>query len=282
MAAVPSTELSAHEAARRELGSRLRALRKDAQLTGPQLAELAGVSQAGLSRLENGRFAPKLDDVELIARALKAPKNVEVELKGLASDIRADLVNWRLAHRAGIDRSQDEFGGLEQKAKEIRIFHLAVIPGLIQTPSYARAVLSAVTGQAPETLDDAVDARMRRQEILYDARKTFRFVFMESVLHGGVASKDVMAEQIDRLLTASAIRQVSLGVIPLGTVTPVLAPNGFVIHDDRVVFTETLTAELTLNSPRDVSAYLNAFAEMEQIAVKGKDLRKLLGARLEV
>jgi hypothetical protein len=102
------------------------------------------------------------------------------------------------------------------------------VPGLFQTPEYARVIFDANAEfrEITSTTDAAVDARMRRQAALYDPAKTFRFLVCEAALYHRPCSVEVMAEQLDRLYNLVGQRRIELGVLPFGAQLRRTAPPG--------------------------------------------------------
>ena len=90
---------------------------------------------------------------------------------------------------------------------------------------------------------------------------------------------EVMAGQLDRLLTVLSLPRVRLGIIPAPTAYRV-PTNQFIIFDDRMVQVETVSAELTITQPREIALYAKAFQELSESAVYGQEARELITARL--
>ena len=133
----------------------------------------------------------------------------------------------------------------ERDGPRIRNFEVMVIPGLLQTADYARRrALEAVRllGTDEADVEKTVTARMRRQEALYDAGKTFEFIICESALRCLLCPPQVMAGQLDRLLGISGLGNVTLAIIPPGVELAVAPMVGFLTVDDLTVV-ETFTSQ---------------------------------------
>jgi hypothetical protein len=118
---------------------------------------------------------------------------------------------------------------------------IAVIPGLLQTGPYARSILEQVQAVfGISDVDAAIQARMRRQDVLYDSSKRFEFLMTEAALMFLPCPPEVMLGQLDRLMSL-AMANVTIGIIPFGqlSLTPV---NGFLLLDDYLVV-ETYSGE---------------------------------------
>src|SRR4051794_20689455 len=109
------------------LGAVLARLRHERGLTGQELGSAAGMSQAKISKIENGSAAPKPRDVLQIARALDAPAEVIRQLVDRAESEQDQFGSWRLVGPTPL-RPQEDVAALEAKADEIRMFLAAVAP----------------------------------------------------------------------------------------------------------------------------------------------------------
>jgi hypothetical protein len=203
---------SVHQA-REALGHRLRDIRKDAGLTGRQLALLAGWPNSKVSKIEYGRQTP--------------------------TEAQTYLFRW---------------------------YEPVLVPGILHTAEYAAAVMSRVIDfyGIPDDLPAGVAARMERQQILYRGDHRFHFILAEQALRTTVGSPEVMAGQLDRLHTIVSLPRVSLGVIPARANYQV-PTNQFIMFDDRLVHVESISAELTISQPREISLYAKAFQELTEM-----------------
>ncbi len=161
----------------------------------------------------------------------------------------------------------------------IRGLEVSRVPGLFQTPEYARTIFDANARfrGIPPTTEAAVEARMRRQEALYDPGKQFRFLLCEAALYHRSCAADVMAEQLDRLYNLVGQRRVELGVLPFGTRLRRTAPHAFWIYDERLVIVETISEELWLTGTEDVQLYERAWEWLAESAEYGTVARRLIG-----
>src|ERR1700691_2549735 len=123
------------------LAAILRRLRSDAGLSTHQLREALGWSRSRVTRIERGLIAAVAADVETWADATHAPHGVREELAGLAYQAWNEARSWRASHRHGIAARQREMTQLERSSTTVRHFQPEAIPGLLQSPSYARRVL---------------------------------------------------------------------------------------------------------------------------------------------
>lgn len=137
--------------------------------------------------------------------------------------------------------------GLEyQRTATMRGYEPTVIPGLFQTPDYACYLLlqNSDLKRSPPDTGAAVQARMRRQAVLYEAGKLFRVLIWEGALHAFVGTRDAMAGQLDRLVGLIGMSTVELGIVPLGAPVGITPKHGFWIFDEERVIVETINTEL--------------------------------------
>ena len=227
------------------LAERLKRLRKAAGLTGEQLAaQLGWKSRTRVPKLERGQQMPSEDDITSWAQACGHPEEVP-ELLDLLAEAQAIHEQWRHKIRRGHSALQAEFDKLVRGAARIRNFEIMMIPGLLQTADYARyRMFEAVRvhGFAEADVERSVAARMRRQEVLYDGSKTFEFIMCEAALRYLLCPPQVLAGQLDRLLSVSGLGNVTLGIIPPGRVLDVAPMVGYLTADE-VTVVETFTSE---------------------------------------
>ncbi|MET8803596.1 helix-turn-helix transcriptional regulator [Streptomyces sp. NPDC004546] len=268
------------QTAREALGARLRELRTEAGLEGKDLAALLGWQTSKVSRMQNGKQTPTRDDLSAWAHALERP-DVEAELHGLLAglDMKQRNRSWRKQLAGGLQGRQEIAVRLTENTRQIRGLEVSRIPGLFQTPQYARAVFDSLAEfrGIPATTDAAVEKRMRRQEALYDPEKTFRFILCEAALYHRPCPVDVMAEQLDRLYNLVGQKRVELGIIPFGAQLRRTVPHAFWIYDRRLVIVETISEELWLTGDEDLQLYERAWDWLAESAEYGPPARRLIG-----
>jgi len=233
--------------ARKALGKRLRELRQQARLNGKQLAESLSWPPSKISKLELGRQTPTDDDIRSWTRATNAEAETENLLTSLHT-LEIQHAEWKRLTKTGLRSHQKELIEQDEKTRLYRVFESTFIPGLLQTPEYARARFAqAVTvHKAPNDVNEAVQARMQRQEMLYRPDKRFHFVLTEAALRYRLCPIDTMLAQLDRLVSLSNLRNIRLGVISFKTPYVADPRHGFWLLDDDRVRVETFSAELNL------------------------------------
>ncbi|WP_322760950.1 helix-turn-helix transcriptional regulator [Frankia sp. Cr2] len=263
--------------ARRSLGMRLRELRTSAGLTGRQLADAASWPASKISKLENGRQTPTDEDVYTWTRVTDAGGEAEGLLASLHT-LELQHAEWRRQLAPGLRPHQDELTQLDEKTRLFRVFEPTFVPGLLQTAEYARArfAQSITVFKVPNDIDDAVRARVQRQEMLYRSDKRFHFVLTEATLRYRLCATDVMMAQLDRLVSLSALRNVRLGVIGFDTRYVVAPTHGFWLLDHERVMVETFSAELNLAQPQEIEFYGGIFDQLAAVASYGGVARAII------
>jgi transcriptional regulator with XRE-family HTH domain len=252
------------------VGAALARLRRRAGLTGQQLGQRTGMSQAKISKIETGAVNVTPEDVEHLARELGAS---------------ADEID-RLAHRAEQHRDrmldfgrndpatwQHEIAQLEIETVEFRVFQPAVLSGLLQTSEYARAVLASVQGTWTATVTprssgvaEAVSARVHRQEILDDPSKQFHFVVPETLLRNLLAEPADMLGQLRRLRDVARQDNVTLRMIPEDELLPYPPFHNFSLLDDKHVIIDLANTIVVARGQSDLRLFRNVFDAVESRA----------------
>lgn len=265
------------QSARIALGARLRELRAEAGFDGKGIAAALGWQRSKVSRLENGKQTPSQSDLTQWAQAVGHP-DLATELTGRLSGLETHYRSWR-RQLAGGRAARQELAIVETAATQvIRGVEVARIPGLFQTPEYARHTFrsNAEFRQMPRDIEEAVRARARRQEALYEPGRRFRFLVWEAALYVVTCPYEVMAEQLDRLSGLIGLDTIELGIIPFGAQLKRSPAHGFWIYDQRLVIVETINAELWLDDEDSLSLYTRAWEWLSEGAVYGPQARRLI------
>ncbi|MGW2253164.1 helix-turn-helix domain-containing protein [Kitasatospora sp. NPDC001660] len=253
---------------RRRLGGVLRKLREERKLTADTVAEATGMSQPKLTRIETAHTAAKIEDV------IKLLDYYECE----DEDFRAGLIaitkdgskrGWWLSYRDVINATANDLILLEADASTYKTYEPAFIPGLFQTPEYARIVIDRLRIRSGGTVEDLVQVRMARQSILTrpDPVQVWA-VIHEAALCSNANRPDIMVPQLDRLLTLSRLSNVNIQVMPIGAAVHPGMSGAFALmgfpqrHDLDVVLAEGLLSSLWVEDPADVELYRAKFQEI--------------------
>ncbi|MFF7732156.1 MULTISPECIES: Scr1 family TA system antitoxin-like transcriptional regulator [unclassified Streptomyces] len=266
---------------RRKLGAELRALRTSAGLTSGEAARLVGWHQSKVSRIETGTSGVKPADVRLLLDAYGVTDSQLRELLMVlaGSDDSDGRHHWWHAYRGVLPPTYRDFISLESQAGAMRTLETTVVPGLLQTPEYARAVTrAAVEGLPEDRLDTLVEVRLARQVVLReDPPLKLSAVLDEAVLRREVGGPGVMARQLERLVEAARLPQVRLQVLPFAAGAHIGVTGPFVIFsfsstsDLDVVVLDHLTSSLYLERKEDLQAYTEAFNALQIHALSPED-----------
>jgi transcriptional regulator with XRE-family HTH domain len=270
---------------RRRLGAELRELRKKASLTLDEVAKRFDWSVSKASRMELGRVPISPRDVRDL-----------LELYGLTDEQRADdLVeaarggrqrDWWHEYDDLIGRQFSIYLGFEKDATSMRNYEALLIPGLLQTPEYAREVFrTAWPTERPDDIERRVAARMERQAILTRSGRLgppeVCVILDEAALHRVVGGVDVMRVQLVKLVQASYRRNITVQVVPFGAGAYAGMHGGFVVlgfgHDDpEVAFVDGFTRDQHLEDPAETRRYAYAFDRLSQRAASPEESRELI------
>jgi transcriptional regulator with XRE-family HTH domain len=258
---------------RRELGALLRALRNEKGLTVEQVAEHLLCSQSKVSRMETGHGVATARDIRDLC-----------DLYGVTDERERDRMTAlaREGKRRGWWQSYDlDYGtyvGLEAEAVAISDFQSSVVPGLLQTADYARAGHEAYIPRLnPDQIDLNIEAKLKRQALLAQPDPpAFAAVLDEAVLHRVVGGPPVMRAQLDRLIEAAHLPNVTVQVIPFAHGYHPGLESNFNILDlpapaPSVVFVEGLVGSMYLERPEDLKRYREVFKRLQTVALSPKD-----------
>ncbi|MFF7458078.1 helix-turn-helix domain-containing protein [Kitasatospora sp. NPDC008115] len=263
--------------ARIALGLRLRELRAEGGLTGRQLADRLGWTQSKVSKLETGRQTATHDDLNAWATGVGQPGSAP-ELAARLRAFESYSRSWRRQLAAGHRPVQDTLTVEYERSTVMRAWEGSVIVGMLQTADYARHVFNAYTDlhQSPRDIEDAVRARVRRQESLYQPGKQYRIIMWEAALRTQLCPPAVIAAQLDRLSGVIGLDTVSLGIVPFEASLKLPPANGFWIYDERLVIVEDWHAELWLDQPENVALYSRVWETLAGAAVHGAEAHRVI------
>lgn len=259
---------------RRKLGAELRRQRTLAGFTSGEAARLVGWHQSKVSRIETGRSGARPADVELLLDAYGVR---DTELRALLAalcggggqdgDGGSGRHGWWHTYRDLLPSEYRDFISLEYGASRARTLETTVVPGLLQTPDYARAVTRATLSDLPaQQVEELVEVRVARQEVLRGERPLeLCAVLDEAVLRREVGPPGVMAAQLRHILDVGQLPHVRLQVLPFASGVHIGITGPFVIFsfpltsDLDVVVLDHLTSSLYLEQKADLRAYSDAF-----------------------
>jgi hypothetical protein len=266
--------------ARRELGDELRRLRGERR--GASVARALGWSESKLSRIETARTGISDADLNRLLSAYQAGPADRARLLDLARRGRGRV--WWTPYRSSLPAPYDEYVALEAEAVVMSEWESAVVPGLLQTDEYARAVIEvgADIGNA-ETIQRRLALRMARQTVLVrDPPPQLCVILDEAVLHREVGGPEVLRRQLHRLYEATLRPEVELLVLPYSAGAHAALSESFMILDfvvgarGPVVHSEGLTGGFFHLKDADVRIYREAFVDLRRRALPEAESRDLI------
>jgi transcriptional regulator with XRE-family HTH domain len=266
------------EKRRTAFGERLRELREDAGFeTGKDFARAIGWNAPKVSKIENGRQTASTDDLETWLSAVAAAPDAAEQMRAMLAGVHDAYVTWKETVRAGHRARQEESVDREARARTIRVVEVGVVPGLLQTPEYARHTLlaHAELHGGGQDITEAVRARMRRQQVLFEPGRTIELLMTESALRHPIAPREVMLGQMHRLIAAIGTPDVRIGILPNDVRLPYPLMHGWWIVDE-IVQVETVTAELTVDDPDELAVYNRLTDTLWSSAAEGDAARDIL------
>ncbi|MEU3255811.1 helix-turn-helix transcriptional regulator [Streptomyces sp. NPDC006997] len=266
---------------RRRLGQELRRLRELKGMTAEEVAERLLVSQSKISRLENGRRSISQRDVRDLCGVYEVEdRRIVDSLMQMAKDSRQQ--GWW--HSFG-DIPYSVYIGLETDAASLRVYDPQVVPGLLQTRTYAEALITGALAEAtPADIEKRVQVRMRRQERVSAAENPLRLwaVVDEAAVRREVGNRQVMIEQLEYLLEASQLPHVTVQLMPFSMgAHPGVSGQYAILEfpdaaDSSVVYIEGVTSDLYLEKAQDVQKYAVMYEHLRAQALNVEQTREFI------
>ncbi|MGH3770574.1 MAG: helix-turn-helix domain-containing protein [Pseudonocardiaceae bacterium] len=271
-----------------QLAESLRGHRERAQLTLEEAAARLKPhspqwSRSKLQRVETRSYAPQPAEVEHLAAVYEVPAAETAVLVRIAREARQK--GWWQS--SALPKPYQTMVGLEQAATMMREFGLALVPGLLQTSDYARALMTTITPTTPiEVLENRIAARMIRQHVLTGTDPlTYEVIFSEAVLHCPVGGSRVMRGQREHLLELSGRANISIQMLPFaagahpgmeGAFTIVTLPD--LAHD--VGYVEGPAGSIYLEEQDHVQRCIMRFAVLSSLALSPAESAELISTTL--
>jgi transcriptional regulator with XRE-family HTH domain len=271
-----------------QLAESLRRYRERADLT---IEEAAGQlkprshrwSRSKVQRIETRSYAPQPAEVEHLADVYDVPTAEAAALVQMAREARQK--GWW--QTSPIPKPAQTLVGLEQAATTVRQFELALVPGLLQTSDYARALVAAIEPTTPpEVLENVVAARMTRQQVLIRPEPLeFQVILSEAVLRCPVGSRRGWRSQLERLAETTAEPSLTIQVLPFGAGPHPGMEGSFTILTlpdlpSDVAYLEGPPGSIYLESQDDVRRCTMRFAMLSSLALSPTDSLALISSIL--
>jgi transcriptional regulator with XRE-family HTH domain len=260
----------------RDLGAELRRLRKEAGLNTRVMAERTGVSNANISFWETGKRVVPLERLTALLDALSVTDDERERIMGLRR--KADGPGELTTGSTSIGKRLTRLIELERTATKITQVQPLLVPGLLQTGDYSRAVL----GDDPD-VDTKVALRAGRREVITRRRNPVEFLALidSEALVRPVGAPEVMADQLDHLIRMAELTNVTIQVVPSGApgYHPMLA-GPFILFEfptaTPIVLLEHHRTSAFIWDRESVSAYLSAPEEIQRKALSPERSLKLI------
>lgn len=274
---------------RRRLGSELRKLREAAGRSLEDAATVLECHRSKISRIELGYLGIRSRDVrDLLDDYGITDEGARTRLMALARDGRKR--GWWDAYGKTLGPAYTNYVGLEADADYIRTFESILIPGLMQTEDYSRAVIRANPAMVRDEEVDALMAiRTERQLILTHNESPVRFwaIIGEAALRTPIGGPKVMRAQLEYLAKAVEHPNITLQVLPYSVGAHAGLSGPFVVfafnmpNDTGVVFLENLTSSLYLETPDEVAGYTLVFDDLRSSALNPADSQDFISTVAE-
>jgi len=258
----------------RRVGTELRRLREAAGVTTAQAAELLHCSPAKISRIENGIVSVRVVDLLLLLdRYDDQDQEHRAYLERLARE--SNKRGWWQDYNDTIPPYYADFIGLETDASYIKTWEPTIVPGLLQTPEYARAVMLANPAMiSPDKLENLIRIRHERQARLEQGTDVrLDAVIWEATLITTVGSDEVQRGQLSRLLEMMDRPNISVQVLPLEAGDKASMSGSFVMfsfgseRSVSTVFVENLTSSQYLEGDQELRGYTLVFDALRSAAL---------------
>jgi transcriptional regulator with XRE-family HTH domain len=279
MASKPSPTLL-----RRQLGAELRRLRERTQRTVADVAAGLGWSQSKLSRIETATIGIRGADLERLLTEYEVGDKERSRLLALRGQARQRA--WWEAYGDALPDPYETLIGFEAEAGAIRTYEAQVVPGLLQTDEYAKAVTQADgVYDEPEVLGQRVAVRMARQAVLTrEPPPTLWAILDEAVLRRPIGGPDVLRRQLLRLVEVSERSTVTIQVLPFAVGAHRALAGSFAIlefpgeSDHPLVYSEGMTGGVFRSKSEEVQSYSTSFESLYESALDPESsLRFLVG-----
>jgi transcriptional regulator with XRE-family HTH domain len=259
---------------RRRLGMELRRLREASALMIEDVAKHLECSMSRVSRIETGKSVARIRDVrDMLDLYEVSDENQREQLLKLAKD--AQQRGWWTEYESVLSAGLDTYVGLEASAASIRSFQTHLVPGLLQTEEYSRALIKvARPTESPANIDRMISLRRRRQAMLAEAGALEMWAVLdEAVLRRPIGGPAVMRAQLARLLEVDELPTVTIQVLPFtrgahpglgGAFTIIGFPEP---TDLDVVYVDSPAGNIFLEKDKDVRRHTTWFDHLRAAAL---------------
>jgi transcriptional regulator with XRE-family HTH domain len=270
---------------RRRLATELRKLREQSGLSLTDAARKLGWQASRLSRIETRQSGIPTPDLRKLLNEYEVE---DEEYRKYLAELarRVNERGWWQKYAGLIGSEYADLISLEEEARAIRTYEQELVPGLLQTPEYARAIIRAAwPASTAQQIDRWVEVRMERQEILVRSDPPpprFNVVLSEAVLRRPVGGREVMRDQLEHLMRPRDRANVTIQVLPFDAgVHPAMAgPFTMMTFPDPddlgIVNVENATGALILEEPAELRVYDEIWSTLQASALSADDTQAFL------
>lgn len=265
----------------RQVSAELKRLRKHAGLTTGEVGKRLGVSQSKVSRVENGQLGLQLEEVAAMLGLYHVPLNRREELLDLVRS--AADPGWVRTHHSGLPDQWQTLIELEASTTALYYYQPLMIPGFLQIPDYARAIIDGTSERhfSDSELDNRVSARLSRQVILTRALPpSLHVVLYEPALRIPVGGTAVLAAQLRHLVEMAKRPRVTVQVVPLAAGPHPGLEGPFMImefeSDPTLVYLENRVQSIFLEEPPHIQSYRLAWERILARALPARRSAELI------
>ncbi|MFJ8827102.1 helix-turn-helix domain-containing protein [Streptomyces sp. NPDC102467] len=259
---------------RLQLRTELRKARIAAGLTQRQVADRMEWSPSKLIRIEAGEVGISVNDLRPLAAAYGISDRRKLE--GLLDMARGSRRMPFTEYRDLYSKDFMQRLALESAASVHRQFAPLLLPGLLQTEEYMRAVISAYGKELPEdNVDRIVESRLARQDVLEEDAREFSFVLDESLVRRVTGGRGVMRTQLERLAELSGRPHITMQILPFSVGAHPGIQGPFTLFEflaegmeDSLFLEDSRGVTIASTSPEETRQYLERFWELEDLALK--------------
>ena len=264
------------------MAKELRAARAATGMTARELARALGWSEAKVSRIETARRGILVENVESMLQVLKVNGTDRDRLVTMAAAVR-EPAWWEVGRE--LPEQLAALIDAESRAERITDVTLNVLPGLLQTRGYTRAIVES-GGLADEEIDERIGIRQRRQGILSRRNPVQLHTFIdEAALMRPIGGARVMAEQLRQIVAASAEANITARVLPMSLGVHAGLSGTFVLFEfprsRPLVYLEARSSGAFIDEPDDVQPFLDSVQLLAAQASDSEESREILHAYVQ-
>lgn len=252
-------------------------MRVQCRVSGVELASRLGCTQSMISKLETGKIRPSREYIEKFATSLGLAKKTRDELMEMTAAFLMSFNRWSHLESDGASL-QEAVRQRESQTKLLQVFSWILVNGLVQTAEYARAIFSLQAGpsRSEKEIQDAVRVRLKRQKAALDSSRVIQLIFSETALGNWFVSREVMDEQIQKVISVIEEGNWEVRILPLAHRVSAIPVTNFALYDESVVEVETQTLAIHLWEREEIDIYKGLFKTLLSESFGGRKAKEIL------